>query len=177
MPRRSTRTTAAAPDPEEPSTGAPDASAPDPHGGDDGSQARRVDLSELPVLGLSRRRIGYALGVVVAVWVVIVFARQVSEASAATARAEALRTSNEQLAAHVESLEDELELIKRQEFIVQQARAHRLGAGREIPFALADDAPSLPPDAPGSASVRLGAVTERAAPIETWLSLLFGPGD
>jgi hypothetical protein len=48
---------------------------------------------------------------------------------------------------------------------------------REIPFTLADDAPPLGPDAPGSAAVRLGAVADRRSPLESWLDLLFGTPD
>ena len=41
---------------------------------------------------------------------------------------------------------------------------------------LADDAPPLAADAPGTAAVRLGAVVDRPSPLESWLRLLFGPG-
>ena len=44
----------------------------------------------------------------------------------------------------------------------------------EIPFTVAAP-PSLPPNAPGSAAVRLGGGTDRPSPLEAWLSLLFGP--
>ena len=111
-----------------------------------------------------------------ATWVLIVFARQVSEAAAAGDRADALRATNEQLAADVAGLEREFELIRRQEFIAQEARKFRLGEGREIPFQLANDAPPLPSDAPGSASVKLGAVPATRTPIEAWLDVLFGSG-
>ena len=46
-----------------------------------------------------------------------------------------------------------------------------------LAFSLAPDAPPLPKDAPGSASVRLGADTTRVTPLESWLTLLFGPSD
>ena len=45
----------------------------------------------------------------------------------------------------------------------------------EIPFTLAPDAPPLAVDAPGSAAVRLGAESEHVAPLERWLTVLFGP--
>jgi len=51
-----------------------------------------------------------------------------------------------------------------------------LGGPDEIPFMLAADAPPLAADAPGSASVRVGADLERRSPLETWLALLFGAG-
>ena len=70
----------------------------------------------------------------------------------------------------------ELQLIQRQEYILLQARAYGLGKGREIPFSLAPDAPPLPPDAPGSAAVRVGAGDEPTTPFERWMDLLFGPG-
>lgn len=133
-------------------------------------------LADLPVAGLTRRRIAFLLGALVAAWVVVLFARQVSEASAAGSRAEELRQSNVALATEVEALERELELIQRQAYIVQQARAYRLGGGREVAFTLEAGAPALAPDAPGMASVRLGAVPdERQTPLEAWLELLFGP--
>lgn len=136
----------------------------------------RADFRDLPVLGFSRRRVGFALVAVVAAWVVVVFARQVGEASAASARAAELADANAVLAAHVEALERELVQIQDPAYISQQARAHRMGNGREIPFQLAPDAPPLADDAPGSASVRVGAVVDRPSPLDAWLDLLFGPG-
>jgi cell division protein FtsB len=136
---------------------------------------RQADLSELPVLGLTRRRVGWAIGVVVATWIVIVFARQVGEASAATAQADALRASNDALAAQITALEHERTLIQRQAYIEQQARAFGMGGPREVPFGLAPNTPSLPPDAPGSAATSLGAVHVSRSPLESWLELLFGP--
>lgn len=133
-------------------------------------------LADLPVAGLTRRRIALVLGALVVAWVIVLFARQVSEASAASARAEVLRQSNVELASAVDALKRELELIQRQAYITQQARGYRLGGGREIAFTLEDHAPALPADAPGSASVKLGAVpVDRRTPLESWLQLLFGP--
>jgi cell division protein FtsB len=132
-------------------------------------------LADLPIAGLTRRRMAFLLGALITAWVVVLFARQVSEASAATARADDLRTTNAVLAAEVEALERELELIQRQAYVVQQARAHRLGEPQEVPFTLEADPPPLPFDAPGMASVRLGAGEDRRSPLESWLSLLFGP--
>ena len=134
----------------------------------------RPDLSSLPVAGITRRRIGFLVGAFLSAWIVIVFARQVGEASTATARVAGLREANAELAGRVAALEREYDLIQRQEWIVQQARGYRLGQSGEIPFSLGP-APSLPPDAPGSAAVRLGADQHDLTPLEAWLSLLFGP--
>jgi len=131
-------------------------------------------LSDLPVAGLTRRRIAILLAALVAAWVIVLFARQVGEASDATARVAALRTTNTQLEAEATALQAELVLISRQEYIEQVAREYRLGPPKEIPFVLAEDAPTLAPDAPGSASVRLGTVVDRPTPLESWANLLFG---
>jgi hypothetical protein len=88
-----------------------------------------------------------------------------------------LRASNGALEADVVALERELALIQRQTYVQQQAREYRLGRPHEIPFILADDAPPLDASAPGSAALRLGAAVDRSTPLESWLELLFGPGD
>jgi cell division protein FtsB len=144
--------------------------------GKSGTPARSAtaSLSDLPVAGLTRRRIALLIGALVAAWVIVLFARQVGDASEAASRADAVRAANVALQGRVTALEHELELIQRQAYIVQQARQYRLGTAREIPFAVADDAPSLAPDAPGMASVRLGAVSARRTPLEAWLDLLLG---
>lgn len=131
-------------------------------------------LSDLPVAGLTRRRIAMLLGALVAAWVIVLFARQVGEATDATARASAMRTENTQLETEVAALQGELVLIQRQAYIEQAAREYRLGRSREVPFVIAEDAPKLGADAPGSASVRLGTVVARPTPFESWARLLFG---
>jgi cell division protein FtsB len=131
-------------------------------------------LADLPVAGLTRRRIALLIGALVAAWVIVLFARQVSEASEASTLADEMRVQNEVLAANVTALEDELALIQRQAYIEQQAREYRLGAPRERPFILAADAPPLASDAPGTAATRLGANLDDATPLESWFDLLFG---
>jgi hypothetical protein len=144
----------------------------------DDVDAREIpDLSSLPIAGITRRHLAGLIGVLVAVWVVVVFARQVGEAQAAASRAEDLANDNATRTVVVEGLARELAQIQRQPYVVQQARGYRLGGEKEIPFTLADDAPPLPDDAPGSASVRLGADRSRVTPLERWLTLLFGPTD
>ena len=167
MPRR-----VAPPPPDDPA--APGPSVPDAPPGD--ASAAVPDLSALPIAGLGRRQLGMILGAVLAVWVIIVFARQVGDASAASARAAVIAEANESLRSDISSYRRELAFIQRQEYILQQARGYGLGKAREIPFSLAPDAPGLPPNAPGSAAVRVGAATERPSPFDRWLELLFGPG-
>jgi hypothetical protein len=140
-----------------------------------GDRTPEPDLTSLPIAGITRRRMATLLGVLLAAWIVVIFARQVSEASAATGRAQAMIATNADRRAQVAGLERELEQVQQRPFILQQARAYGLGASHEIPFSLAPGAPSLDPNAPGSAAVRLGSRTS-ASPLEHWLSLLFGPG-
>jgi hypothetical protein len=76
----------------------------------------------------------------------------------------------------IAGLERELQRIQQPRYIVQQARGYGLGSSKEIAFTLGANAPTLPPDAPGSAGLRVGAHNS-GTPLESWLTLLFGPGD
>ena len=154
----------------------PEPDAPEPAGAAPTPVAAAAlgSLSDLPVAGLTRRRIALLIGALVAAWVIVLFARQVGEASEATARADAMAVHNAQLEEDVAGLEQELGLIQRQSYVAQAARGYRLGTPDEIPFTLAEDAPSLAPDAPGSAATRLGTTTDRERPIDAWARLLFG---
>ncbi len=123
---------------------------------------------------LSRRRVITAAGVLLAGWLAISFVRQVGEATAAANRAAELRAANAELRADVERLQQDLTQVQDPRFIELEGRAFGLGARGEIPFALAAGAPDLPPDAPGSAAVRLGAPPSERSPLEGWLEVLFG---
>jgi hypothetical protein len=136
-----------------------------------------VDLASLPIAGLTRRRMAIIAAAMLAAWIVIAFARQVSDATAASTRAQDIATGNAMLRLEVAAMDRELDAIARQRFVEQQARAYRVGGAHEIPFVLAPDAPTLPADAPGSAAVRLGAEAEAVSPLERWLTVLFGPSD
>lgn len=166
------------PDGPEPESAAPAERAPEPGAVAPTPAAAGAlgTLADLPVAGLTRRRIALLIGAMVAAWVIVLFARQVGEASEAAARADAMRAANVRLEADVSALESELALIQREPYIAQAAREYRLGKPREIPFALADDAPPLAADAPGSATVRLGTVAEAPTPLDSWARLLFGDG-
>jgi cell division protein FtsB len=131
-------------------------------------------VSGLPVAGVSRRRIAFLVGALVVAWVVVVFARQVGEASAATDRADAAAVENGRLTAEVAGLQRELGLVQTTPYIVQEARAYGLGSHGEVAFRLASDASPLPSDAPGSAATRVGTPSPPRSPLESWLTLLFG---
>jgi cell division protein FtsB len=133
-----------------------------------------VDLSNLSIAGITRRRVGWVIAVMVSAWIVVVFARQAGETAAASSRADQMAGDNAALAAEVAALKNELEIIERPEYVAQQARGYRVGSRQEIPFTLDSSVPDPGPDAPGSAALRIGAPAERPTPLESWLSLLFG---
>jgi hypothetical protein len=134
------------------------------------------DLTALPIAGITQRRMAILLGVVIAVWIVVLFARQVGDAAAASSRAEAMIADNAVRHAEIAGLERELNRIQQRRFILLQARAHGLGGHNEIAFTLDPGAPPLDADAPGSAALRAGAPTS-VSPLDSWLSILFGSGD
>jgi cell division protein FtsB len=168
------------PDGRAPAGGTDDeAEQPEAQGGATDAPASRtdgVDLSTLSIAGITRRHVAWLAAGLVSAWIVVIFARQVGEASAAASRANQLAVDNAALAAEVRGLENEVALIVRPEYVAQQARAYRFGSSREIPFTLDPSVPGPVDGAPGSASVRLGATHDRQTPLESWLSLLFGPG-
>jgi cell division protein FtsB len=148
---------------------------------DDGSAtgadpADGIDLAGLSIAGITRRRVGWVAAGLVSVWILVVFARQVGDATAAANRAVQLAADNAALAAEVQALQGEVDLIVRPEYVSIAARAHGLGAPHEIPFALSPAVAAPVDGAPGSASLRLGAEVDHQTPLESWLSLLFGPG-
>jgi hypothetical protein len=134
-----------------------------------------IDPATLPMPSLSRRRVVTAAGMLVAVLLALSFARQVGDATAASDRANDLRTSNATLRDEVARLQADLGHVQDPKFILLEGRSFGLGGPHEIPFALAAGAPPLAADAPGSASVRLGAPPRRS-PIDAWLEVLFGGG-
>jgi cell division protein FtsB len=143
----------------------------------EGPASDGIDLSSLSIAGITKRRVGWVCAALVAAWIVAIFARQASDGANAAGRADQVARDNAALEAEVAALERELQLIKKPAYIAQQARGYYLGGADEIPFTLDPSVPRPGPDAPGSASTRVGADEERVTPLESWLSLLFGPAD
>lgn len=141
-----------------------------------GDRAERVDLTGLSIAGITRRRVGWVAAGLLSIWIVIVFARQVGDAAAASSRATQLAADNAALVVEVQSLQAEVDLIVQPQYVALEARAHGLGTPHEIAFTLSPSVVAPVDGAPGSASVRLGAQTDHQTPLESWLSLLFGPG-
>ena len=136
----------------------------------------QLDPASLPMPSLSRRRVVTAAGALLAALLVLSFVRQVGEATAASNRAAELRTTNAALRDEVARLQQDLGHVQDPRFIRLEGRAFGLGGPKEIPFALAAGAPPLAADAPGSASVRLGAPPVHRSPLDSWLEVLFGAG-
>jgi hypothetical protein len=155
-----------------PSADEPEQAAPDAGGQ---RSPGTPSLGELGIVGISRRRIAWAVLALVAAWIVVGFAGQSVEASKATTRVAEERAQNAEVAAQTDALRRELELVTQKRWVLQQARAYQLGSRTERPFALAPDAPALPADAPGSPARRLGADTTPRGPLDSWLEVLFGP--
>ena len=138
------------------------------------NEPSRADPAALPMAGIAPRRLVQAVAILALAWGMIAFSRQVAAATAASSHAADLRAANVALADEVAAMERELALVQERRYIAQEARAYRLGTASEIPFALEANAPALPPDAPGSAAVRLGADRTGGSPLDAWLSVLFG---
>jgi cell division protein FtsB len=136
-----------------------------------------VDLSALSIAGITRRRVAWVAGGLVSAWIVIIFARQTGDAATAASRVDQMVEENRALAAEVASLQQELTTIEQPAYIGQQARAYRIGTDKEVPFTMDRSVAPPGPDAPGSAALSLGARDRTMTPLESWLSLLFGPSN
>jgi hypothetical protein len=120
-----------------------------------------------------RRTLAAIAGVILTVWLVVIFGRAIADSNALTQRQQQEAAINAQLQAQVDAGRQELEFIKTPPFLQFQARAVGMGAAGagERAFALEPGAPSPAPLTP------LGAdhpQTDTSTPIEDWLHLLFG---
>jgi hypothetical protein len=157
-------------------TALPRPATPAPPAASGASTGPTLDPASLPMPSLSRRRVITVAGMLLAGLLTLSFVRQVGEATAASDRATELRALNAMLRDDVARLERDLGHVQDVRFIRLEGRSFGLGGPREIPFALAAGAPSLAADAPGSASVRLGAEPQPASPLDAWLEVLFSGG-
>ena len=177
---RNMTTNRTAPPPPDRRAGTPPPDQDDPAGvgpADPTSVSDGIDLSSLSVAGITRRRVAWLTAGLVSAWIVIVFARQAGDAAGAAARVDQMNEDNRALAAEVASLEQELQVIEKPAYIAQASRAYRIGTDREVPFTLDSSVPSPTADAPGSAALSLGARERSMTPLESWLSILFGPSN
>ena len=134
------------------------------------------DLAALPIVGITRRRMAIVLGALLAGWIVIVFARQVSEASAATGRAEAMVAANAAQRAANAGLERELAQIQQERFVLQQARGYGLGGAEGDRVQPRSGCPAARRRRPGSAAPA-GRRTDVGQPARPLADAPVRPGD
>lgn len=111
---------------------------------------------------------------VVAIWLVFVFARALSDVDQATTRQQAIAAEAAALQQRLDADHRELELVQTDAFQRMQARAYGMGAPGERIFSLPQDAPSPPPITPLGASAKGADVEQPQTPLDAWLALLFG---
>ena len=87
-----------------------------------GATRPRPSLQGLSVAGFSRRRVAWLIAAMLTAWIVVVFARQVGEASAKATEASQARAANAELSRNVAALQAELNLIQWPAFIVRERR-------------------------------------------------------
>jgi len=124
-----------------------------------------------PGIGPGRSYLAVALMVIVAIWVVFMFGRALTQLNEATQRAVAVRTETIGLQDRLEQAQRELELVQTDAFLSLQARGYGMGEPGERAFGLEPGAPAPPQIVP------LGGETASATgrtPLESWLRLLFG---
>ena len=129
-----------------------------------------------PTVSLTRRRLALLVAGLFALWLVGVFARQVSEAASAASQADQMRARNAAMEQDVASLQQEIQLVQQPAFVSSAARGYLLGRPGEIPFTVDPNAPPLPADAPGSIGIKPDTPAQNVSPLDAWLQVLFGAG-
>jgi len=121
---------------------------------------------------LTRTHLAIAAMAVIAVWLVIVFARAIADVDRATTLQQSVADESAALTQQLAADRRELELVQTDAFQRIQARAYGLGESGEQVFSLPADAPSPP------AIVPLGSTTSAndvpTTPLDAWLEILFG---
>lgn len=124
-----------------------------------------------PGIGPGRSYMVVALMVIVAIWVVFMFGRALTQLNEATQRAAVVQNETVALQGRLEQAQRELELVQTDAFLSLQARGYGLGEPGERAFGLAPGAPAPPQIVPLGGET---AATTGRTPLEAWLRLLFG---
>lgn len=118
-----------------------------------------------------RRTLYLIVGAVAGIWLFVVFANALADASSANTRLATERQVNAALKARATAGAEEIETIGQQSFLEFLARSYGRGERAERPFALAPGAPAPASMEPLGADDPTTAVT---TPLEDWLELLVG---
>jgi len=111
------------------------------------------------------------VAIVVALWFVLAFARTMTQLSDATARTAAVRADNATLTQRLAAAQTEAALLQSDAYLRFAARSFGMGGPGERAFGLAPGAPAPAEIVPLGAAPTAKAP---AAPLDNWLSLLFG---
>ena len=118
-----------------------------------------------------RRTLFVAISAIVGVWLLVVFANALADASDQTARLARERVVNTSLQAQVAAGGAEIATIQGRVFLDFLARSYAMGEPHERPFALLQGAPPPPVMSPlGQQAAPLASTT----PLEDWIELLIG---
>jgi cell division protein FtsB len=132
--------------------------------------------SARPPRSFRLRRIHLALIAlaVVAIWLVFVFAKALSDVDHATAVHQSIAAETQALQARLDAVHKEQQIVQSDAFQRMQARSYGMGATGEIVFALPPNAPSPAPIAPLGVAAAKTASGDTATPLDAWLRILFG---
>ena len=119
----------------------------------------------------NRLTLGVVVGVVVALWFVLAFARTMTQLNDATSRTAGVRADNAALTHRLAAAQKEADRLQSDAYLRFAARSFGMGGPGERAFGLEPGAPSPPVMVPLGADQPAAAQT---SPLETWLGLLFG---
>jgi hypothetical protein len=118
-----------------------------------------------------RSQLGLIVLIVVALWVLLGFARTLTQLNMATNRETAIGAESAQMSARLEAGRLELQLVQTDAFQGLQARSYGMGAAGERVFSLESDAPAPPVIVPLGSSL---SDVQPQRPLDAWLRLLVG---
>lgn len=122
-------------------------------------------------LGPTRSYLLVVVGVVLAIWLVVVFGRALTQLNEATDRAAAVRLETIALQERLDAGRREADLVQTDAFMAMQARSFGMGRPYERAFALAPGTSTAPAVVPLGADAGPAPAT---TPLDSWLRLLFG---
>lgn len=118
----------------------------------------------------TRMHVGLVIGIVVSLWVVLVFGRALTALNEANARVEGMHAENVALEVRLDQANREAQIVQSDAFVRFAARAYGMGRPGERAFALEQGAP--PPEPVPLLGGPVASPPD--TPLDSWLRLLFG---